>query len=329
MLPQETKELLSKSKNLLAFSAGVDSTALLFLLLEHKIPFDIAIVDYGLRPQSKEEVAYAKKLAKEYSFNCYTLNAPKITTNFEAKARELRYDFFQNLIEEHSYNNLLTAHHLGDRFEWMMMQFCKGAGCAELTGMQSIEQRSNYRVVRPLLQLEKAELKEYLKANQIHYFEDESNSEMRYKRNRFRKLLSPLLAEYKEGIKRSFNYIDEDRALLIEPLEVVKINQLTIIKASTSQRSNIYAIDKELKALGVMMSAPQRALLKEQNSTVIARKYIVTQQRGYILIAPYIKQEKFTKEFKEKMRSLKIDPKLRAYLASDFEAVAFLSERFL
>ncbi|MFK5937771.1 MAG: ATP-binding protein, partial [Sulfurimonas sp.] len=63
MLKKTTLETLASSKNLLAFSAGGDSTALLFLLLENNIAFDIAIVDYGLRLQSKEEVSYAQSLA--------------------------------------------------------------------------------------------------------------------------------------------------------------------------------------------------------------------------------------------------------------------------
>ena len=96
----QNKELLSHSKNLLAFSAGVDSTTLLFLLLEAKISFDIAIVDYGLREESKEEVSYAKRLAKKYHFTCYIHEAEPIKKNFEANARAIRYEFFETLIEE-------------------------------------------------------------------------------------------------------------------------------------------------------------------------------------------------------------------------------------
>ena len=64
MLNNSSLNLLKSKKNLLAFSAGVDSTALFFLLNDSNIDFDIAIVDYGLREQSKNEVAHAKNLAK-------------------------------------------------------------------------------------------------------------------------------------------------------------------------------------------------------------------------------------------------------------------------
>lgn len=139
----------------MAFSGGIDSTALFFLLLKHNIKFDIAIVDYHIREQSQEEVKYAKELASLHNLTCYTFDAPKIETNFEARAREIRYDFFEEIISTHGYDNLITAHHLGDRFEWMLMQFCKGAGCAEIAGMTKEQNRGFYTLVRPLLHLEK------------------------------------------------------------------------------------------------------------------------------------------------------------------------------
>ena len=58
---------IKNQKNLLAFSAGIDSSALFFLLIEKDIPFDIAIVNYNLRAQSNDEVSYAKELAKKYN----------------------------------------------------------------------------------------------------------------------------------------------------------------------------------------------------------------------------------------------------------------------
>ena len=63
------------SNNLLAFSAGVDSTALFFWLVEKNIPFDIAIVNYHTRPTSDEEVAYAKELAEKFNKKITLKNA--------------------------------------------------------------------------------------------------------------------------------------------------------------------------------------------------------------------------------------------------------------
>lgn len=125
MLEPNSLNKLKGKKNLLAFSGGGDSTSLFFLLLRHNIKFDIAIVNYNQRAQSIKEVEYAQELARIHNLKCFVHSAPKIEKNFEAKAREIRYDFFEELIEKYNYENLLTAHHLADRFEWMLMQFCK------------------------------------------------------------------------------------------------------------------------------------------------------------------------------------------------------------
>ncbi|MEA1982525.1 MAG: tRNA lysidine(34) synthetase TilS [Campylobacterota bacterium] len=322
----QNKEQLLNAKNLLAFSAGVDSTALLFLLLENKITFDIAIVNYGVRLQSQDEVAYAQELAKKYDFQCHLLNTSKITKNFESNARTIRYNFFEELISTQEYTNLLTAHHLGDRFEWMLMQFCKGAGCAELSGMKPIDKRQGYSLIRPLLHLDKQELLEYLNANKIKYFEDQSNSDEKYKRNEFRHNYSqPLLNKYLSGIKKSFEYIDKDVGFLIEETEVQTINELAYFKASQNKRSNIFALDKYLKTKGHIITAKERELLENQSAVILGRKFIVSKMSSYILVAPYITTLAMNKKFKEKMRLLKIDPKIRGYLSTDSEAVELLS----
>ncbi|QOP40600.1 tRNA lysidine(34) synthetase TilS [Sulfurimonas marina] len=325
MLLQTTKELLQDSKNLLAFSAGGDSTALLFLLLENNIKFDIAIVDYGVRKQSKDELIYAKVLAEKYGFTCHEKTASKITKNFEAEARSLRYGFFEELIEEYEYEYLLTAHHLGDRLEWFLMQLCKGAGCVELSGMKRVENRENYNLVRPLLHLDKQELLEYLNSKEIKYFEDETNSDERFQRNYFRHNFSePLLQKYKSGIEKSFSYIDQDIDSLIEEIELKVVNQLAYFE-SKDRRTNLVHIDKYLKSCGELITANEKQELLKNESVVIGRKYIVTQDSENVFIAPYIQAVGLDKELKEKFRLLRVPVKLRGYLASDFEAVEFVS----
>lgn len=330
MLKSKTKKELQTRKNLLAFSAGGDSTALLFLLLANNIPFDIAIVDYGIREQSKEEVAYAKTLAKEYGFRCSVHKAEKISSNFEANARKIRYDFFESLVQKYHYDTILTAHHLGDRFEWMLMQFCKGAGCAELAGMREKTERNGYILYRPLLHVDKQELLAYLHHNKIKYFEDESNLDEKYRRNTFRqKHTKPLLEKYLHGIKKSFAYIDADVSSLIQETPLENINSLIYFKKTATRRSDIYLIDKYFKSQNHLITAHERELLKENPTVVIGRKYIVTTMAEYIFIAPYIQAKNMTKNFKEKMRLLHVEPKLRGYLDRDPEAVAFLSSLLL
>ena len=322
----QNKKLLENTKNLLAFSAGVDSTALFFLLLENNITFDIAIVNYGVRKESQEEVAYAKELALKYNLECFICDAKPIEANFEAKAREIRYNFFEELIQKYTYENLLTAHHLGDRLEWMLMQFCRGAGCVELSGMKAIDERESYRLLRPLLHLDKQELLEYLHRREKRYFIDKSNSDMKYKRNEFRLYYAqPLLKKYLSGIKKSFQYIDEDVKSLTNDAKIYHLNKLSYFQTTGSCLNDIRIIDRYFKSKNKLITANERKQLKEQKSVIISRRFIVNQEHGYVFIAPFITDIKISKKLKEKLRLLKIEPKLRGYLASDEEAVELFS----
>jgi tRNA(Ile)-lysidine synthase len=106
---------LNSGKNLLAFSGGVDSSALFFLLLENQIKFDIALVNYGIREQSIKEQTYALTLAKRYKLKAYTIQSPQFDNNFEKNARDFRYKFFNKIIKREKYTNLITAHQLNDQ----------------------------------------------------------------------------------------------------------------------------------------------------------------------------------------------------------------------
>ncbi len=309
-----SQNLSSLKKSLLAFSGGADSTALFFSLLEHKIDFDIAIVNYGLRVQADEEVRYAQELAKKFNLNCHLLRAEKIEKNFEYQARCVRYDFFEELIKKHNYTHLLTGHHLQDRLEWMLMQLCKGAGSAELLGMKKDEKRSTYILSRPLLENSKEEIIYYLKNRKIKYFHDESNNDTSYKRNYFRhEIATELIHHYKEGIKQSFTYLEEDVNSLIKEVDIKEVDNLSLFFSTADKRSDIFHIDKILKSKNYMLTALQRQELKSSDEVIAGRKFLIILDKGIYYIAPYIK-ESMDKAFKEECRVLGIPNKLRPYL---------------
>ncbi len=305
---------LIPKKNLLAFSAGIDSSALFFLLLENDIPFDIALVNYGTRPESNKEEEHAKALAKKYGKKCYTTKAPVFKTHFEANARKFRYDFFETLIAEHGYDTLLTAHQLNDQLEWFFMRLTKGAGLSELVGLEPVSKRNGYTLIRPLLEYSKEELLDYLETNNHPYFIDNSNSNEKYERNRFRKDFSdPLISQFREGIKRSFSYLRDDKKLLESGFEtVLSEKKLHIIKMKQPS-AKVKAADLILKKLGYLLSAAQRKEIEKENSLVIGGKWTLETEDDLLYIAPYTTTD-MPKEFKELCRVKRIPVKIRAYL---------------
>ncbi|MDQ7068534.1 MAG: hypothetical protein Q9M40_11455 [Sulfurimonas sp.] len=96
-------------------------------------------------------------------------------------------------------------------------------------------------------------------------------------------------------------------------------------RLSTHKRSDIVAIDKYFKSIGKLITAAEKALLKTESAVIISREYVVNQADSYVFIAPYIKAKNIDKELKEKLRLLKVEPKLRGYLASDSKALELVS----
>ena len=311
MIQKEHLQELKESKNLLAFSAGVDSTALFFLLLDANINFDIAIVNYHLRAEAKEEVAYAKDLASRYNKKIYIADAPQFTSNFEANARNFRYNFFREIIEENSYTALLTAHQLNDRLEWLLIRLSQGSGIEGLSGMDFIEQREGFRLIRPLLHRSKEELMNYLDSHNRTYFIDSSNFEQHYLRNRFRPIATELLNDSKDGYLKSFAILQEEKKLLRQNFRLCFKEQALRVYYVKESNYFPYALSHGLKELGYLLSGKERQKL--QNSMVVGRKWAVEYQSPYLFIAPYI-QTIIPKKQRELFRKAKVPPKVRGYL---------------
>lgn len=303
----------------MAFSAGVDSTALFFILVEQGVEFDIAIVDYGVRDQSKEEVAYAKKLAGEYNKNIYLKHYDDIKFN-EKLARDFRYQFFEEIIEEYAYDNLLTAHQLNDKLEWFLMQFTKGAGLSELLGFNQIEKRENYKLIRPILNMSKKELEEYLHKKNIKYFIDDTNTDTKFKRNYFRlEFANKMIQEFKPGILNSFDYLKNDIDSLNNLSKTIyKKDSLSIYSFNGDKNIAIKVIDKELKQRGIIISKATRDEILAQNEIVISAKIAISIVQYRIWIAP-VSNHGMLKEFKELCRVNKIPSNVRAYLSTIFD----------
>jgi len=307
---------LKESKNLLAFSAGIDSTALFFLLLKQNIQFDIIIVNYNTREQSKKELQYAKDLAHKYKKNVFYKEVNiSSKSNFEKTARDIRYSFFNEIIKRHSYNILITAHQLNDKLEWFLMQLSKGAGLVELFGFNEYEQKASFKIYKPLLKVSKEELKNFLDQNNIKYFIDESNYEQKYKRNYFRhNFTDKFVNEYKNGVINSFDYLQKDiSSLNFTTSTLFEIEDLEIFKNLNDENLNIRVVDLSLKKRGVLLSKAQREEILKQKAIIISDKIAISIEKDYIWICP--KSTKIMdKKFKEKCRTRKIPKNIRAYI---------------
>ncbi|AFV96583.1 MULTISPECIES: tRNA lysidine(34) synthetase TilS [unclassified Sulfuricurvum] len=315
-------ERLKEGRVLLAFSGGVDSTALFHLLLEHNIAFDIAHVNYHTRDTSEHEAQSAIDLAQKHNLQCHTHSCHLAGSNFEHRAREERYRFFGYLMKKYGYTYLLTAHQLNDRLEWLMMQICRGSGLPEMLGIRSHDQREGIEILRPLLEWDRESIEGYLYKHHIPHHIDESNADERYTRNAFRHRYStPMMREYRDAIRRSFRYLEEDSESLIHPVDFMCVEALSYARNPENIRSLMVGIDTFFKNRGYLLSQHDKEALKRGGEHIIARHTVVSIEGNYTFIAPYEHNVVMDKGFKEECRKLKVGSKLRGYLYGSPEAM--------
>lgn len=192
---------------LLAVSAGVDSMAMLHLFSKGGYNFAVAHCNFQLRGSASEE---DEKLVKK---TCKALNIPFHTTRFHTNnyaaanslsvqmaARELRYTWFRQLMQQHHYQWLATAHHLNDNLETTLLNFVRGTGISGVRGIPPV----NSNIIRPLLAFSKAELVAYATAQRIAWREDASNASEDYDRNFLRYQVIPHLQLLNPALEETF-----------------------------------------------------------------------------------------------------------------------------
>ncbi len=317
---------LKKAKALLAFSHGIDSTALFHLLRQNNINFACALINYKTRPQSLNEYISARALCKMYGVEFFSKEAVISGGNFESKARKIRYDFFYDLCIEQGFDTLILAHQLNDLFEWFLLRLSKGAGLANALGFSSyskyeIKPKCDIFIARPLIYTSRIEILEYLHSHYYEYFIDSSNFNQKYSRNFFRHNYSDSFVRlFASGLKASFKALERDKKVLLGEF-VYEKSPFFILKRSPSE---IDLIDKACKRLGVVLSALSRAEVLKQNALVISHKIAIAKNEKFIFVAPFSKTQ-MPKNFKEKCRILKIPPLIRPYLYDNTELLAEIS----
>ena len=183
------------SKIAVAVSGGSDSVALLYLANiwadKNNIELFVISVDHNLRAQSKQETHYIQNISNSLNRKHYSLSFDHQNnfSNLQERAREGRYDLMTNLCLELDILVLLTAHHEDDYVENFCLRLERNSGIFGLSS-SNINWYNNIQIIRPLYNILKSELVEYLVNHNIKWFEDESNLSDKYKRNLIRQKLA-------------------------------------------------------------------------------------------------------------------------------------------
>ncbi|MCF0060665.1 tRNA lysidine(34) synthetase TilS [Dyadobacter chenwenxiniae] len=198
---------LKKQPCLLTVSGGVDSVVMLHLFQKAGFPAGIAHCNFGLRgDESEGDEQFVKELAKTYDFPFFSKRfdvksfAKKRGISTQMAARELRYEWFEQLRAAHNYAYIATAHHANDSLETVLLNLTRGTGLSGLYGISGI----NSYLLRPLILATKEQILAYAQANGLHWREDQSNDSDDYKRNLIRHKVVPVLQQLNPSLEATF-----------------------------------------------------------------------------------------------------------------------------
>lgn len=198
---------LNGKKLLIAVSGGIDSMVLVHLLHQLKLDISVAHCNFNLRgKESDEDTEFVKSECNRYNIklfiNHFDTNeyADLHKLSIQVAARQLRYDWFNEVLKKEGFDYLLTAHHLDDSIETFLINFTRGTGLEGLTGIP----QQNGKIVRPLLPFSREEIETFANENGIKWREDSSNASDKYLRNKLRHNVIPILKELNPGFTDAF-----------------------------------------------------------------------------------------------------------------------------
>jgi tRNA(Ile)-lysidine synthase len=205
----------------IAVSGGADSVALLRILLELRdelgTVISVAHFHHGIRGADADaDEVFVADLASRYDLEFQVergeapARAKDSNISLETAARQLRHDFFTRILHEGKVHRVATAHTMDDQAETVLMKALRGAGSRGLSGIFPEHQLAAGRIVRPLLEVRREELREYLRAGKQGWREDASNADLSFARNRIRARVLPMLrAEANPSVDHALAHLAE------------------------------------------------------------------------------------------------------------------------
>lgn len=322
ILNKNNRELLIENGDriVVGFSGGPDSVFLVEMLLKlkEKINFNIVLVHInhllrGEEAQRDEDfsINYGKAKGLEVfsrKINITSLGEEKGLTLEEA-GREARYDYYEEILEKTKSNKIALAHNKDDQIETFMFRLSRGTGISGLEGI--ISKRGKY--IRPISEIYKKEILEYLDSNQISYCIDSTNLENEFTRNSIRLDLIPFIEKrynpkFKDKVFSLIEEIREINSFLEKEIEIYSKKETididTILKFPKSIRGKIlskylykYGLEVNRKKISLIESILEKGGSQEislDSQYILKKEYNILKIQKINLIKNNIEEVTFT-----------------------------------
>ena len=241
---------LKGKKLLIAISGGLDSVALTHLCKQIKLDISLAHCNFNLRAEeSKGDETFVLELAKTLDLEVYIQHfntkkyAKENKLSIQMAARELRYNWFQELALQLGFDYILTAHHADDTLETFLINLSRGTGLVGLLGIPE----TNGNIVRPLLKFSRETIEIFAKSENFKWREDSSNTSTKYLRNKLRHEIIPKLKETNsqllKNLKSTLQHLNDTADIVEESVNAVLKRAIITI----NEDEITYAISEFLK----------------------------------------------------------------------------------
>lgn len=306
-------------------SSGPDSMCLLNLLQEKTDKIVVAHINHNVRKESKEEEEFLKKYCENQGLIFEAMTIEKYEeNNFENEARKRRYLFYEKILKKYNAEYLFLAHHGDDLIETVLMKIIRGSNLEGYAGIKETNNFKNYKVIRPLLSYTKDEIIKYNELHNIPYFIDNSNTNIKYTRNRYRKNIIPLLKQEDKNVHKKFlkysqtlieydNYIKELVNKNIEKIykdNVIKLDELKkldnflikntlyyILNSVYNNESNLITEKHINNILSIITNKKPNISIYLPKNKILLKEY----NKLYITEDNNITKDKYKIEFKDKV----------------------------
>ena len=205
-------ERLVSGTYIVAVSGGVDSVVLLDLLSKQtNLKLIVAHFDHGIRENSATDSQFVQKLAKSLGLQ-FELGSAKLGKNAsEEQARDARYKFLNKIRDKYQARQIITAHHSDDIVETIIINLIRGTGWRGLSSL-----RSTKKILRPLLDYTKSDIKDYAKTHNLSWVEDSTNQDLRYLRNEIRQ---KLITKMNSKQRKQFLELYQSQRILMDQID--------------------------------------------------------------------------------------------------------------
>ncbi|MCR3906160.1 MAG: tRNA lysidine(34) synthetase TilS [Tenericutes bacterium] len=241
-------------------SGGIDSMALLTILVDS--PYKIVVVHFNHLKREESVIekdlveAYCKN--KEIPFHYYTIEATE--GNFHHHAHHLRKHYLVEVAKMYKTPYILTAHHLDDLFENILIKLTRGSNLLGYAGMQMVHQDGKYIYVKPFLYTSRHEINKYVIENKVKYLDDASNEDNYYLRNRYRHAVVPIMKQeneqlleqikqYNQQVSTAFYFIRKTTKSLISDKMMINLDEFKLWDPAIQDDSIAYLIEHHKLAL--------------------------------------------------------------------------------